>query len=124
MTHPLTREVQITVPRLKVGSVFVTDQASFEITPQGVLSIRIPVKTFIELIGTVEAGPSRLTARQRQVLDMVVKNSTNKEIAQILGMTERTVKFHVTALLGIFGVTSRRELLMHAYALPPGVVKP
>jgi DNA-binding CsgD family transcriptional regulator len=124
MTHPLTTEARITVPRLKVSSVFVTDEASFEITQQGVLSIRIPVKTFIELIGTVDPGPSRLTIRQRQVLDMVVKNATNKEIAQTLGMTERTVKFHVTGLLEIFGVTSRRELLMHAYALPPGIEKP
>lgn len=100
-----------------------TDQATFEITRQGVLLIRIPVKTFIELVGTLDPGQSRLTLRQRQVLDMVVKNATNKEIAQALGTTERTVKFHVTGLLEIFGVTSRRELLMHAYALP-AMVKP
>jgi len=51
-----------------------------------------------------------LTPRQRQVLVMVMDGKSNKEIAVALGIGDRTVKFHISRLLLIYAVKSRREL--------------
>jgi len=57
---------------------------------------------------------SDLTPRRRQILQMVQRNMANKEIASELNISERTVKFHVSDLLAIFGVDSRYKLIaMH-----------
>jgi DNA-binding NarL/FixJ family response regulator len=50
---------------------------------------------------------SPLTPRQREVLDLVVKGKTNKEIALTLKLGEGTVKIHMVALFRYFGVNTR-----------------
>jgi DNA-binding NarL/FixJ family response regulator len=52
---------------------------------------------------------SGLTARETQVLRMIAEGLANKEIAYRLGISEHTVKFHVSALLGKLGAASRAE---------------
>lgn len=54
-------------------------------------------------------GP--VTGRERQVLELVGKGLTNKEIAAALYLSTSTVKRHVTALLRHFEATSRRQLM-------------
>jgi DNA-binding NarL/FixJ family response regulator len=54
---------------------------------------------------------SLLTARETEVLQMIAEGLANKEIAWRLGISEHTVKFHVSALLGKLGVTSRAEAI-------------
>jgi len=56
-----------------------------------------------------EAGISR---RERDVLDLLLTNLSNKEIAAKLFISERTVKFHVSNLLGKFGVQRRADLIV------------
>jgi DNA-binding NarL/FixJ family response regulator len=51
-----------------------------------------------------------LTSRQRQVVGLVRKAKSNKEIAQTLGITERTVKGHLTSIFGKTGVCNRVAL--------------
>lgn len=51
-----------------------------------------------------------LTFRQQEVLKLVLKGLSNKEIAQQLGITERTVKFHVGVILDNLQVRNRYEL--------------
>jgi DNA-binding NarL/FixJ family response regulator len=51
-----------------------------------------------------------LTQRQEQVLGMVRSGKLNKEIAGTLNISERGAKFHVSCLLRIYAVKSRREL--------------
>ena len=56
-------------------------------------------------------GYEGLTRRERQVLDAVLDNLSNKEIARRLQMSERTAKFHVSNLLVKHGVRRRADLL-------------
>ena len=50
-----------------------------------------------------------LTAREREVLDLMAQGLANKEIARDLVISERTVKFHVSAILAKLGATNRTE---------------
>jgi DNA-binding NarL/FixJ family response regulator len=52
-----------------------------------------------------------LSSRHQEVLDLVAAGKSNKEIATQLFITERTVKYHVSLLLGRFGAGSRVELI-------------
>ena len=56
-----------------------------------------------------DAGP---TARQLQVLALVAQGQPNKRIACALGIAERTVKLHITALLQTLGARNRTHLLI------------
>ncbi|WP_063764166.1 response regulator transcription factor [Kitasatospora purpeofusca] len=56
-----------------------------------------------------------LTARERSVLLLVALGMGNAPIARRLGITERTVKKHVTALLGKLRVASRLEAALIAH---------
>jgi len=55
-----------------------------------------------------------LSKRQQQVLEGVLRNLSNKEIAALLNLSERTVKFHVSALLAKYGVSDRVSLMRQA----------
>ncbi|WP_081928719.1 response regulator transcription factor [Microvirga sp. BSC39] len=48
-----------------------------------------------------------LTARQRDVLDLLVQGKSNKEIALALKLGEGTVKIHMAAIFRYFGVNNR-----------------
>jgi DNA-binding NarL/FixJ family response regulator len=56
-----------------------------------------------------------LTPRQREILGLVGCGVTNRRIAAVLGITERTVKAHVALLLGKFEVDNRTELAILAH---------
>jgi DNA-binding NarL/FixJ family response regulator len=58
-----------------------------------------------------------LTAREQQVIELLASGLTNKEIAQRLGITEHTIKFHVNAILGKLGAETRTEAVVHAAKL-------
>ncbi len=55
-----------------------------------------------------------LTEREREVLRLVARGKTNKEIGISLGVAERTVEFHVGNVLGKLGVASRVEAAVWA----------
>ena len=64
----------------------------------------------IDAVAPAPAPPSlleRLTPRQREVLACIVRGMTNKAIGQKLGITELTVKSHVTAVLEALAVHNR-----------------
>jgi len=50
-----------------------------------------------------------LTAREEDVLRLVVEGLANKQIAQRLGIGEKTVKTHVSRILGKLGVADRTQ---------------
>jgi len=57
---------------------------------------------------------AHLTLRERQVLELILKARSNREIAGQLGIEERTVKAHVGRLMRKAGVDNRIELSMRA----------
>lgn len=67
------------------------------------------------LAGNENAGGAidpHLTARERQVLDLILLARSNREIARELGIEERTVKAHVGRLMRKTGAENRIELSM------------
>lgn len=53
--------------------------------------------------------PEPLTDREEEVLQLLAKGKTNKQIADELFITERTAKFHVSSILGKLGAENRTE---------------
>ena len=53
-----------------------------------------------------------LSQRERQVAEAVARGSSNKEIARVMNITERTVKAHLTAAFEKLGVRDRMQLAL------------
>jgi DNA-binding NarL/FixJ family response regulator len=63
----------------------------------------------------VQTGPSvTLTGREQEVLDLLARGHTNKNIAQALFLSVRTVEAHLRNIYGKLGVTSRTEAALWA----------
>ncbi|MGO9641278.1 MAG: response regulator [Candidatus Acidiferrales bacterium] len=58
---------------------------------------------------------SDLSPREREVLSLMVHGKANKEIASALGITEATVKCHVSVILLQLGVTDRTQAVIEAF---------
>ncbi len=54
----------------------------------------------------------RLTPRQKDVLQWILKGCTNHAIASALGISAETVKLHVSAIFRAYGVHSRTQLVL------------
>lgn len=55
-----------------------------------------------------------LTHRQRDVLRLIAEGLTNKTISKRLGVTENTVKVHITSILKTLGATNRTQAVISA----------
>ncbi|NOE43065.1 MULTISPECIES: response regulator transcription factor [unclassified Ruegeria] len=60
-----------------------------------------------------------LTARERQILQMLASGQSNKSIAQDLSLKEVTVKFHITNILGKLRVSNRTQAALLANSNSP-----
>ncbi|HFJ9441027.1 MULTISPECIES: response regulator transcription factor [Bacillus] len=61
-----------------------------------------------------------LTARENEVLQLLAKGMSNKEIASVLVITEKTVKAHVSSILSKLNLSDRTQAAL--YAVKNGIV--
>jgi two-component system, NarL family, response regulator YdfI len=73
--------------------------------PEMIQALSRPPLETIEL----EPGEEELTPRETEVLHMMTAGLSNREIASALGISEHTVKFHITSIFGKLGTSSRTE---------------
>jgi NarL family two-component system response regulator LiaR len=59
-------------------------------------------------------SPEKLTRREMEVLQLLARGRSNKEIAADLSIVEKTVKTHVSNILGKLGVSSRTQAALYA----------
>ena len=60
------------------------------------------------------SGKDLLTARQKELVSMVMEGFTNREIAQNMNLTEHTVKNYLFRIFDKLGVSSRAELIIYS----------
>ncbi len=68
------------------------------------------------------AAEHPLTDREQDILDLLCKGQSNLEIAQAAGLTESTVKAHMSAIMARLEVSSRVKAVVRAYQL--GLARP
>jgi DNA-binding CsgD family transcriptional regulator len=61
--------------------------------------------------GAPPAAVEGLTARQRQIATLIAAGATNREVAEQLRLSPRTVDYHLRAVFGHLGIRSRVELV-------------
>ena len=64
----------------------------------------------------------QLTNREQEVIHLVVQGKSNREIADVLVISEKTAKAHISNILGKFGLDDRTQ--MAVYAIKHGLVSP
>ncbi len=60
-----------------------------------------------------------LTTREREILDLIAKGASNREIAQQLYISEKTVKNHITHILSQLGLRDRTQAALFAQGVLP-----
>jgi len=92
-------------------------------------NLRLRARKLIHACPSIQVA-FQLTSRQQDVLGGVQEGLSNKEIGKKLSVSERTVKFHISALLTKFDVAGRMGLmrkatdLLAALKVPTGVESP
>jgi DNA-binding NarL/FixJ family response regulator len=117
LIHSLSPQDEIRVLYLGVRGIVPIANLENELIPavESVVSKRlwVPRNTLNEYIvqkdGSVGPSP-RFTSREQQIIACLMEGFSNKEIGQILGISLRTVKFHVANILQKFRVKNRRCL--------------
>ncbi len=79
-----------------------------------------PASLAMAASGLKDSQVSLLTLRQIEVLSRVCQGKANKQIATELGLSEKTVKAHVTAIFKVLGVANRTQAALAARSV--GVV--
>lgn len=104
---------------------------ALEAGAQGYVIKGMPYQTLVDAVHRVHKGgrflpppvartlasrmpDSDLSAREQEVLSLLASGKSNREIASHLGITEATVKSHVSAILVRLGVNDRTEAVVTA----------
>lgn len=80
------------------------------LTPRILLKLRDPSKMDAEIENKIEERFS-LTTREKEILGMLLKGKSNKEISDLLFVSTETVKTHLQNIYRKLGVRSRMEVL-------------
>jgi DNA-binding NarL/FixJ family response regulator len=71
------------------------------------------IRTYMKLTSRTAmraTGVEMLTVRESQILDLLRRRCSNKEMGDLLGISESTVKFHVSNILMKLNASNRRDL--------------
>lgn len=75
-----------------------------------------------DVLGEGESSQEELTPREEQVVKLVAEAHTNKEIAELLGLAEKTAENHRSNAMRKLGMRDRVELVR--YAIRRGLIEP
>ena len=70
--------------------------------------------TASKIAGIPPAGPTALTDRQRQVLELVAAGLTYKEVGARLNLSPRTIKYHMGEIMAVLHLEHRAQVLAYA----------
>jgi two-component system, NarL family, nitrate/nitrite response regulator NarL len=90
------------------------NQGELYITPSLARSLLMAADGASGGIPRPEAGLQYLTPRENDILGLIVQGMINKQIGSELGLTEKTVKHHVTSILQKLKVSNRVEAALIA----------
>ena len=86
--------------------------------------VQLSAQAAARLVREVRAPeiPEALSERETEVLRLIAKGHSNKEVAVLLGLSDKTVKTHVHRVLAKLGLPSRTQAAL--YAIRVGLVSP
>jgi two-component system NarL family response regulator len=64
-----------------------------------------------------DAGSKALTSRQVQILTLVAQGQTYRQVAEAVGLTERTIKYHMGEILERLHLENRAQVIAYAAAM-------
>ena len=73
------------------------------------------IKKAVETDLQLAAWPDALTEREREIIRLVERGLSNKDIAYRLSISDSTVRHHMTSIFDKVGVPNRQKLLVHAH---------
>jgi DNA-binding NarL/FixJ family response regulator len=101
------------------GTAEITDAVRLVHGGQSYLEPRIAGR-LVEGVRSRRTGGTTLSDRELGVLRLIAVGMSNKQIARSLGITERTVKFHVTSIFNKLGADNRAQAV--AVAMERGLL--
>jgi RNA polymerase sigma factor (sigma-70 family) len=108
-------EVQTTVRAIKAGA---EDVLTKPVSSEGLLGAieralahQQVLRSQRNKLDVVRAHIAKLTPREREVFELVIRGKTNKQVANVLGATERTIKAHRHRVMEKMQVQSLAELV-------------
>ena len=108
-------DVQTTVRTIKAGAEdFLTKPVSSEdllAAVERALAHQLAARGPRDKLDTVRAHIATLTPREREVFELIVRGNTNKQVGNVLGATERTIKAHRHRVMEKMQVQSLAELV-------------
>ena len=108
-------EVQATVRAIKAGAedVLTKPVSSEELLGaiERALAHHQVLRSQRNKLDGVRAHIAKLTPREREVFELVIRGKTNKQVANVLGTTERTIKAHRHRVMEKLQVQSLAELV-------------
>jgi pimeloyl-ACP methyl ester carboxylesterase/DNA-binding CsgD family transcriptional regulator len=74
------------------------------------------VRAFLPATGAGDeaAGFPHLTPRERDLLELIAQGRDNAQVAATLGLSEKTVRNHITSIFAKLGVENRAQAIVHA----------
>jgi len=109
-THMLFKSIRA----VKTGQYWINHEEVAEVVQR--------LRSMAEIIEeNARSQAKNLSRQQQQIIEQIVAGCSNKEIAEEMSISERTVKYHLTRIFEKFGVSGRMELAR--YSLKNKVVR-